>query len=103
MEEITKSYAVKRIAELNEEILQLRTDLLDKETELAKFKIKDTYGLSDFIDKSSKKLAIGELEKVKNYMNEYSSIRELDCEVESFIYMLDGVIIQQIQELKENL
>lgn len=95
MQEITKSYAVKRIAELNEEILQLRMDLLDKETELAKFKIKDTYGLSEFIDKSSKKLAVAELEKVINYIESVNgNYHPAPFEIKRFIN-------KQIQELKE--
>ena len=95
MEEITKSYAIKRIAELNEEILQLRTDLLDKETELAKFKIKDTYGLSDFIDMNSKKLAISELENVKKWVVEYS-----DLKGQNWSHTLN-YLNKRINELKE--
>lgn len=97
MEEMTKSYAIKRIAELNEEILQLRTILLDKETELAKFKIKDTYGLSEFIDKSSKKLAISELENVKKWVVEYS-----DLKGQNWSHALN-YLNKRINELKESL
>ena len=89
-------------------LFPLQKQIFNQANELEKYKIKDTVGLSDFIDKNSRKLAIAKLEKVKEKVENrnrgtrqgHSSVEYKDgysgccCEITDFIN-------NQIKQLKE--
>lgn len=95
--EKTTNNLINETQDLKKTLQVVSNKLIEKEKELEKFKIKDTVGLSDFIDKNSKKLAIAKLEKVKelvtNVFNE--SFGEI-C-----ISDVKEIIDNQIEELKK--
>ena len=141
--EFTKSYAINRIAELNEQIVemtdnqnqtmrylnrirdenkQLKQQLEEKDKEIEKLKIKqkpivmhskeDYFQRCNFLEEENiklqfiqTKLAIQELEKVKNYFIEEcedgDGIKTEDRVIKKDIYEVADFIENQIKELKK--
>ena len=131
MSELSKSYMINRIAELVEEnaalresqssthktMMQLNDSLVDKkaelkelrkivkdqEIEIQKYKIQDTIGLSDFIDKNVKRLTIAKLVQVKEKAEDVLDDALHNCSMnESYYDKLFDFIDNLINELRGN-
>lgn len=77
----------------------LITENIELKNELEKYKIKDTVGLAQFINENSIKLAIAELEKVKEQFSGYHLNGNSQKSVS--LNRLNKIINKQIQSLKE--
>lgn len=77
----------------------LITENIELKNELEKYKIKDTVGLAQFINENSIKLAIAELEKVKEQFSGYHL--NWNSQKSVSLNRLNKIINKQIQSLKE--